>query len=86
LEAQEGATIFEYAPRSVLRAAVKFSIWPVTATDENAALLTIGAAGERGGDGVLPDGNHNRGVEKRLKQVAMAREEAGKAHAVPDSI
>ena len=84
-EAAEAAGIFAYPPRSVRRTAVKFSNWPVTTIDEDTAPLASGTAGERGGDGVLPDGNHDRGVEKRLKQIAMARKEAGKGHAGADS-
>ena len=83
--APEVAAIFEYAPRSGPRAAVRFSIWLVTTIDEAIALVTRDAAGERAGDGVLPDGNHSRGVEERLKRTAIARKEVGKGHAGGDS-
>jgi len=63
LEPPEVAALFEYAPRSGSRAAVRFSIWPVTTIDKDISRLTCGTAGERGGDDVLPDGNHDRGVE-----------------------
>lgn len=60
-------------------AAGTFHVYPVTHVDEGLALLTGVAAGERGPDGLFPEGTANRAVEDRLTALAGAR----KAFAAP---
>ena len=50
-----------------------FRIWPVDTIDQGIALLTGVPAGERGDDGLFPDGSVNRLVEDRLLAFAAAR-------------
>lgn len=54
-------------------AAGRFAIHAVSTIDEGATLLTGMPAGERGADGVYPDGSLNRRVEDRLKAFSHAR-------------
>ena len=61
-------------------AAGRFSIWPIETIDQGIALLTGKPAGERGVDGLYPEGSINRAVEERLKHFADLRKKAdGKA-------
>jgi len=57
----------------------KFHIYPVTTIDEGIELLTGMPAGERGGDGLFPEGTINRQVEIRLIMLA----ELARAYGVP---
>jgi predicted ATP-dependent protease len=53
----------------------RFAVYPVRTIDEGIQLLTGRVAGERGADGVFPEGSVNRLVEDRLASFAKAREE-----------
>jgi lon-related putative ATP-dependent protease len=57
----------------------KFHIYPVTTIDEGIELLTGMPAGERGADGLFPEGTINRQVEIRLITLA----ELARAFGVP---
>jgi predicted ATP-dependent protease len=57
-------------------AAGKFSIWPIETIDQGIALLTGKPAGERGADGLYPEGSINRAVEERLKHFADLRKKS----------
>jgi lon-related putative ATP-dependent protease len=57
-------------------AAGKFSIWPIETIDQGIALLTGHPVGERGADGLYPEGTVNRAVADRLALFAKARKEA----------
>jgi len=57
----------------------KFHIYPVTTVDEGIELLTGMPAGERGTDGLFPEGTINRQVEIRLITLA----ELARAYGVP---
>jgi predicted ATP-dependent protease len=57
----------------------KFHIYPVTSIDEGIELLTGMPAGERGDDGLFPEGTVNRQVEIRLITLA----ELARAYGVP---
>ncbi len=62
----------------------RFAIYPVRTIDQGIALLTDMPAGERGADGLYPDGSLYRAVEERLKQFAKARKEASGDKSGPD--
>jgi lon-related putative ATP-dependent protease len=51
----------------------KFAIYPVKSIDEGIALLSSRESGERGSDGVYPEGTVNRLVEDRLKAFAAVQ-------------
>jgi predicted ATP-dependent protease len=57
-------------------AAGQFSIWPIETIDQGIALLTGKPAGERGADGLYPEGSINRAVEERLKHFAELRKKS----------
>ncbi|MDE2335183.1 MAG: AAA family ATPase [Rhodospirillales bacterium] len=57
-------------------AAGRFAIHAVSSIDEGIALLTGRQAGERGADGLYPEGSVNRAVEDRLLHFAALRKEA----------
>lgn len=50
-----------------------FRVWPIDSIDAGIEVLTGVAAGERGGDGLFPEGSVNRLVEDRLIGFAEAR-------------
>jgi lon-related putative ATP-dependent protease len=52
----------------------QFHIWPVHTVDEGIRLLTDVEAGERGAEGVYPEGSFNRAVMDRLAEFAKATE------------
>jgi lon-related putative ATP-dependent protease len=54
----------------------RFAIYPVTTVDEAIALLTGLEAGERGGDGLFPEGTINRRVEDRLEELSQLHKRA----------
>ncbi len=56
----------------------RFHIYPVTTINEGISLLTGKAAGEKGPDGVYPEGTVNRMVEDRLAYLAEKAREARK--------
>ncbi len=56
----------------------RFHVYAVTHIDEGMALLTGREAGERGDDGLFPDGSINRLVEDRLIGFAESRRDFGK--------
>ena len=62
----------------------RFAIYPVQTIDQGIALLTGEPTGERGADGVYPEGSVNRRVEERLKQFSRLRKEAGGGRAEAD--
>jgi lon-related putative ATP-dependent protease len=51
-------------------AAGRFTIYPVTTVDQAMALFTGLEAGERGDDGLFPQGSVNRRVEDRLEELS----------------
>lgn len=51
----------------------RFHVWPVETIDEGIELLTGVPAGERGKDGLFPDGTVNRRAEDRLVAFAKRR-------------
>jgi lon-related putative ATP-dependent protease len=51
----------------------KFAIYPMRSIDEGITLLSGREAGERGSDGLYPEGTINRLVEDRLKAFAAVR-------------
>ncbi|MEW5423820.1 Lon protease family protein [Amorphus sp. 3PC139-8] len=55
----------------------RFAVYPITTIDEGIALLTGLSAGERGSDGLFPEGSVNRRVEDRLRRFAEARRSIG---------
>ncbi len=57
-------------------AAGQFSIWPIETIDQGITLLTGKPAGERGADGLYPEGSINRAVEERLKHFAELRKKS----------
>jgi predicted ATP-dependent protease len=59
-------------------AAGRFAVYPVRAIDEGIRLLTGRDAGERGRDGLYPEGSVNRMVEERLGLFAKARRAFGR--------
>jgi lon-related putative ATP-dependent protease len=59
-------------------AAGRFAVYPVRAIDEGIRLLTGRDAGERGRDGLYPEGSVNRMVEERLALFAKARRAFGR--------
>jgi predicted ATP-dependent protease len=59
-------------------AAGQFHIWAVRTIDEGLTLLTGVLAGERGPDGVYPQGTVHGAVQKRLRQLAIDLEVFGK--------
>jgi lon-related putative ATP-dependent protease len=56
----------------------RFAIYPISAIDQGIELLTGVKAGERGADGVFPEGTVNRNVEDRLAAFAKARQALGR--------
>jgi len=59
-------------------AAGQFAVYPVATINEGIALLTGTAAGERGPDGIYPEGSINRRVEERLRSFASIRRDFGR--------
>jgi lon-related putative ATP-dependent protease len=60
-------------------AAGKFSVFPITTTDEGIAVLTGHVAGQRAADGGYTAGSVNRLVEDRLRAFARIRHEFGQS-------
>ncbi|HEY3116607.1 MAG TPA: ATP-binding protein [Chloroflexota bacterium] len=60
-------------------AAGRFHIWAAATIDGGIELLTGVAAGERGADGLYPEGSVHALVQKRLGQMASALRRAGRA-------
>jgi len=58
-----------------------FQVWPVSTVDEAVALLTGVPAGERGADGLFPQGSVNRRVDERLAAFAEKGRSFGKGAA-----
>lgn len=55
----------------------QFQVYPIETIDQGITLLTGMAAGERGADGVFPDGTLNQRVESRLVALADKRRAFG---------
>ncbi|MSP00005.1 MAG: ATP-binding protein [Acetobacteraceae bacterium] len=55
----------------------KFSIWPIETIGQGIELLTGHAMGERGVDGIYPEGTVNRAVVDRLERFARVVKEVG---------
>ncbi len=49
----------------------EFHIYPVVTIDEGITVLTGEEAGERGEDGMYPEGTVNYKVDQRLRELAM---------------
>jgi predicted ATP-dependent protease len=56
----------------------RFRIFPMTSVTDGIAVLTGLEAGERGADGVFPEGSLNRRVEERLQGFAAIRKSFAK--------
>jgi len=56
----------------------RFRIFPMTSVTDGIAVLTGLEAGERGADGVFPEGSLNRRVEERLQGFAEIRKSFAK--------
>lgn len=59
----------------------RFHVWAVETVDQGIEILTGLAAGERGADGSYPRGTLHRRVQDRLRAMALAAREWGRAHA-----
>ena len=55
----------------------RFAIYSVDSIDQGIEILTGVEAGERGADGLFPEGTVNRKVEERLAELADARRRFG---------
>jgi hypothetical protein len=59
----------------------RFHVWAVESVDQGIEILTGVHAGERGPDGVYPEGTLHRRVQDRLSAMALAAREWGRPRA-----